>query len=213
MCDHCERSYSEVEYDDLQTVCGCGHLITSPSHVLPVRWRLTKKQSLLAGSQSAFPHLDYSFQTQGKQSKPVQIGKHFAHHSVLAPTSRPALAEKRYRRKTTPVCTSAKWPLLSASCVESGILIKGATHLPVEAEHCPTTPSLPKKRSIDQVDETQKDVHIKKPRCSLPQSENWQATPSSPKKRSIDRVFETRTDIHIKKPRCSLPRLWCAGGA
>lgn len=178
-----------------------------------------KKQSMFAGLQAAFPKLDVPFQTRCEQPKPVQVGTYFADHPVFAPIVKPALAADgagrriRYRKKTTPVCTSTKLPLLSASFADSGIFTQGSTHLPVEAEKLQATPSSLKKRSSSQVDETRKDTHVKKPRCSLLQSENWQAAPSSPKKRSIDRVDETRTDIPIKKPRCSLPRLWCAGGA
>lgn len=46
MCDHCHSTHSEFEYVDRQTVCGCGHLIISRSHVLPVKRRLVKKQTV-----------------------------------------------------------------------------------------------------------------------------------------------------------------------
>lgn len=168
MCEHCERSYSEVEYADLQTVCECGHLIMSQSHVLPVRRRLTKKQSVFA--------VGFEIKTQGNKLKPAQIGKLLADNSGLAPTVLALVADGagcriRCRRKTTPVCTSPKSPLLSASFGESGILTKRSRPLPDGAENWQATPSSPKKRSIDQIDETRKEIHIKKPRSSL--SRSW----------------------------------------
>lgn len=170
MCEHCERSYSEVQYADLQTVCECGHLIMSQSHLLPVRRRLTKKQSVFA--------VGFEIKTSGNEQKPAQIGKVLAHNSGLAPTL-PALVVDgagcriRCRRKTTPACTSPKSPLLSASFGESRILTKGSRYLNTGAENWQATPSSPKKRSIDQIDETRKDIHIKKPRSSL--SRPWRA--------------------------------------
>lgn len=168
MCDHCERIYSEVEYDDLQSVCNCGHLITSHSHLLFVRRRLTRKQSI--PDQDA---LGFSFNTRGKRPETAQVGEHATHDSGLALTSKSALVvdgagcSRRYSRKSKPVCESPKSSLFSASLAGGGI----SMHLPVEETWKPMRSS-PKKRSIKQIDEIGKEFHVKKPRCSLPRS--WQ---------------------------------------
>jgi len=177
MCEYCERSYSETEYDVLQTVCECGHLITSQSHVLPVRRRLSKKQSAPVGFQMTFPRVDFLFQTGGKLPKPAQIGNPIAEpNSGLAPTLNLTLVADgagrriRYRRKSTPTCTSPRSQLFPASLAESGNVTKGSVLPNAKVENGLATPISLKKRGIGHIDETRKEVHIKKPRRSLPWS-------------------------------------------
>lgn len=175
MCEYCERSYSEAEYDDLQTVCDCGRLITSQSHVLPVRRRLSKKQSAPIGLQTAFPCFNVVFQTGGKRPNPAQFensqtSSRFASTLNPMPVADDAGRRIRYRRKSTPVCTAPRSQLFLASFAESGNVTQGSVLPTTKAEKWQAISTSPKKRCLGPIDETRKEVHIKKPRCSLPRS-------------------------------------------
>lgn len=193
MCEYCERSYSELEYDDLQTVCECGRLITSKSHVLPVRRRLTKKQCAPVGFQTTFPEVDFLFhvvfQAEGTQPTSSQIGSPIAQNSEVAPALNLTLGAEctgrriRYCRKSTPTCTPGL-QLLPASFAESRHVTTESVHFTGEAENRQAAPSSPQKHSINHAENCQVTPSLPK-RRSVDRAENWQATPSSPQKRSV----------------------------
>jgi len=214
MCDYCERSYSDAEYDDRQTVCECGHLIISKSHVLPkqiVRRRLGQKSTPgiewattvsvwsvpafhcadVASAKIAFPSVrctgktkptavfspaakksaEFAFgkviKSQGSKSEPVALGKlsapHVGRFAPITPLALPTDLGQRCRRKSKSMGAYPERPLLlsSSECIGN---------LSIEAEDTQAWQNSPKRRSINQTDQNEKEAGIKKPRCSLPRS-------------------------------------------
>lgn len=124
--------------------------------------------------------VEFSFgavsKSRGKQSEPAAVGKHSPpHNAEFTPTITQASAanvatcQTRCRRKSKPADASPESPLPLTSFDEESFT-QGSTNLVAETENRQARQSLPKKRSIDQMDQTGKEIHIKKPRCSLPRS-------------------------------------------
>lgn len=228
MCDYCERSFSEAEYDNRQTVCECGHLIMSQFHVLPMqvsKSRLTKKQSA-SGTKCAKPDLARYVAAFHSAGVGVELAAPFVRcvgkqKPKIAPSPN-AFPDQVAVDFCFGKITKSRGNQLELAAVGK----QSAPHVAVYA------PSI-RPAMVTNVAACQTRCRRKsRPSGAYPNSpllvssvkeagscakvsarlfdevEDRQARHSSPKKRSIDQVGAAMEDSRVKKP-----RRFCAGGA
>lgn len=216
-CDHCQSMYSEAEYDELQTVCVCGHLIISHSHVLPSKRRLTKKQREDTCSALAVKSLTKRVDTCSALAVKCStehantVGMELCqqekqHQPSLNFTNKPKMVgcRRRCSRKCQPARACSKSPTLGQQPV------------------CPQrNHSLQRSHDLKVVGCQRRHSRKSPPTGTFSTTPLFCATISpvfpikvvnqqSPK-RSIYQLCDSTTEIHVKHRRCSMRR--CVAGA
>jgi len=139
-----------------------------PFHLCVVREKRSQRQ---CSHQRQKKSAEFAFgkviKSQGSKSEPVAIGKlsapHVGRFAPITPLALPTDLGQRCRRKSKSMGAYPERPLLPSSSECIG-------NLSIEAEDTQAWQSSPKRRSINQTDQNEKEASIKKPRCSLPRS-------------------------------------------